>query len=284
MQPRRAAINFRTFHCARVHYNTGSVGTAMSRAAPLQAIEPRSLNAPKDEAAKVSLILGDFVVTALWVLVSSTFAQGARVVAQRAGTDEYSAGLGITVLGLILIGPLCNSLGGAIFNPVHNVAFMVVGRGSCVFNFVRMLSQLLGALVGSRLAVVLLPPHLKDHFWRLPGGLKQGVSLRTGVICEMLLGLVLNYVILIATSSSKNKVAAYWAPIAAAIGLNIVGSLFTGPSLNPAVTFSWYWHFQGHSVMEQAMVYWLGPFLGAVLAGLVFMASRRRAGVKSKTS
>jgi hypothetical protein len=34
--------------------------------------------------------------------------------------------------------------------------------------------------------------------------------------------------------------------------------------------FSWYHHYQGHSWMEQISVYWLAPFAGAMLGGLLY--------------
>lgn len=34
--------------------------------------------------------------------------------------------------------------------------------------------------------------------------------------------------------------------------------------------FSWYHHYQGHSWSEQILVYWLAPFAGAMLGGLLY--------------
>jgi hypothetical protein len=40
--------------------------------------------------------------------------------------------------------------------------------------------------------------------------------------------------------------------------------------LLPPQAFSWYHHYQGHSWMEQILVYWLAPFAGAMLGGLLY--------------
>eukprot|EP00775_Hariotina_reticulata_P013405 gene13405-13533_t len=159
--------------------------------------------------------------------------------------------------------------GGALFNPIHNAAFICAGKGTITMNFVRMASQILGALAGSYAAVSVTPEWLRDHFHKLPGGLRQGVALQVGVGVEMLLGCILNMVVLYA-GDTQHKRAGYWAPIVATVLLIVAGSHFTGPSMNPAMAFSWFHHFQGHSWQEQICVYWLAPFAGAMLGGLLY--------------
>jgi hypothetical protein len=60
---------------------------------------------------------------------------------------------------------------------------------------------------------------------------------------------------------------AYYLPLALTVVLNTVGSQLTGPSLNPAITFSWWHHFGGHQPGEHVLVYWAAPFVGAILGG-----------------
>lgn len=40
--------------------------------------------------------------------------------------------------------------------------------------------------------------------------------------------------------------------------------------------FSWVHHYQGHSWQEQIMVFWLAPFAGAALGGLLYRAISRQ--------
>mmetsp|Transcript_20616 Transcript_20616/g.57217 ORF Transcript_20616/g.57217 Transcript_20616/m.57217 type:complete len:81 (-) Transcript_20616:228-470(-) len=57
--------------------------------------------------------------------------------------------------------------------------------------------------------------------------------------------------------------------------LLILGGLeYTGPSMNPQVTFCWFWHFEGHSSYEHFLVFWTAPILGALLAGFMTMESK----------
>eukprot|EP00878_Enallax_costatus_P017449 GHUV01018329.1.p2 GENE.GHUV01018329.1~~GHUV01018329.1.p2 ORF type:complete len:119 (+),score=40.01 GHUV01018329.1:607-963(+) len=96
----------------------------------------------------------------------------------------------------------------------------------------------------------------------------------------MLLGLILNVVVLYAMDTD-NKRMAYWSPVVATVALIVTGSHFTGPSMNPAVAFSWFHHYQGHSWTEQITVYWLAPFAGAMLGGLLYRAVTKQRVVHS---
>lgn len=49
-----------------------------------------------------------------------------------------------------------------------------------------------------------------------------------------------------------------------------VGAPFTGPSLNPIMAFSWDWHYRQHGTLEHYVVFWAAPFLGAVIAGVLY--------------
>jgi hypothetical protein len=46
------------------------------------------------------------------------------------------------------------------------------------------------------------------------------------------------------SAHTHNKLLASWVPVLSSIPLTLVGQQFTGPSLNPFYSFSWYWHFQ----------------------------------------
>ncbi|WIA17089.1 hypothetical protein OEZ85_013988 [Tetradesmus obliquus] len=224
----------------------------------------------KEENAKLLLVFGDFLVTGIWVCLSSTFGEAAEALASISGLGEFALTVTVIVSAIMMMGPMCDMFGGAMFNPIHNAAFVCAGRGTLTLNVVRMVAQIGGALGGSYLAVTITPEWLKDRFHTLPGGLKPGVALGVGVGVEMLLGMVLNMVVLYASDAQRSKFVAYWSPVFATVLLIVTGSYFTGPSMNPAVAFSWYHHYQGHSWLEQIAVYWLAPFAGAMLGGLLY--------------
>jgi len=73
---------------------------------------------------------------------------------------EFALAVAVTVTCIAAMGPLCNAFGGALFNPVHNAAFVVAGKGSVGLNLARIAAQLLGALVGSYAAMNLTPTWL----------------------------------------------------------------------------------------------------------------------------
>lgn len=185
---------------------------------------------------------------------------------------EFPLSIAITVLLLILAGPLCGAFGGALFNPVHNIAFIAAKKDTVKLNVARMAAQLAGAVLGAFLAVAMLPDWLKDHFHKLPGGLADGVPLGVGMACEAVLGCVLNLVVLYSMETT-NKLVSQVLPILATIGLILAGSGFSGPGLNPAMTFAFFVHYSDtRSPTEHALLYWAAPIAGAIAGGLVWRA------------
>jgi hypothetical protein len=81
---------------------------------------------------------------------------------QLTGAPELPLGIAVTVTALLAFGPLCGAFGGALFNPVHNAAFIAAGRGTVRFNAARMACQVAGASLGAFLAVNMLPEWLKE--------------------------------------------------------------------------------------------------------------------------
>ncbi len=79
--------------------------------------------------------------------------------------------------------------------------------------------------------------------------MKDGVALELGMACEALLGFVLNLLVLY-SAHAQNKVLASWVPVLSSIPLTLVGQQFTGPSLNPFYSFSWYLRYQVGGVCE----------------------------------
>jgi hypothetical protein len=57
----------------------------------------------------------------------------------------------------------------------------------------------------------------------------------------------------------------------------VAGSYFTGPGVNPAISFSWYHHYQGLDLQQHLWLYWAAPFVGALTAGLAYRMTGTRA-------
>jgi aquaporin SIP len=86
--------------------------------------------------------------------------QAAETLHEISGLGEFALAVFVTVACIAAMGPLCNMFGGALFNPVHNAAFVVAGKGSVGLNLGRIVAQLLGALAGSYAAMGVTPTWL----------------------------------------------------------------------------------------------------------------------------
>ncbi len=86
--------------------------------------------------------------------------QAAETLSEISGLGEFALAVAVTVACIAAMGPLCNLFGGALFNPVHNAAFVVAGKGSITLNASRIIAQLLGALAGSYAAMTVTPQWL----------------------------------------------------------------------------------------------------------------------------
>lgn len=245
------------------------------------------------------LVAGDFIVTALWVFVSCLFSHAASalidlaseedallslvsrggallagehgVVAAeqiaRFATDEFVVTLAVLCLTIVAFGPLCAIFGGALFNPVHNVAFWVAGRHTAAVNLARAAAQVLGGVAGASAAIRLLPDYVSPS---LPGALKPGVGLGLGCAVEFVLGAALNAVVLFA-ADTRSAAAAFAAPVLATVALGVAGAAYTGPILNPAQALAWYLQFgDAHPVEHHVLAFWAAPVAGAVAGGLLY--------------
>lgn len=220
-----------------------------------------------------SLAVGDAIATGFFVFISSTFEEVAEILAPALGIPDTVAGLSVLITGLIVFGPIADWLGGpgALINPSHNLAFAALGQGKKRVHLLRMVLQVVGGVLGAVAALVFIPVSWQRNFYKMALGPRPGVSLRVAVLAEAALTYLLNLVILYATSA-RNKYLAYWTPLVATIALVVTGAELTGPSMNPAFTFGWFTQFGTIDVSEHLLVFWLGPLLGGLLAGLTWRA------------
>lgn len=119
---------------------------------------------------------------------------------------------------------------------------------------------------------------LRSKLPLMVAGTQPGVSLLEGVLCEVVLGIVINQMFLLAAAPPPPGAASIYPQrlslatiLATLIPVNLVGARFTGPCLNPIVAFAWYWHFSEKlALREHLLLFWLGPFAGAVLSGPLY--------------
>ncbi|KAL8457262.1 hypothetical protein ACS0TY_035201 [Phlomoides rotata] len=157
------------------------------------------------------------------------------------------------------------NVSGGHVNPAVTFGALVGGRVSVLRAFYYWIAQLLGAVVAS-------------IFLRIAtGGMRPiGFAVTTGVggwnalLMEIIMTFGLVYVVYATAIDPKRGSLGTIAPLAIAfiVGANVlVGGPFEGAAMNPARAFGpalvgWRW--------KDHWIYWLGPFVGAALAGLIY--------------
>lgn len=223
----------------------------------------------------IKAAIGDAILTSIFVFSISSLRFLAAKTAIFLGLQPVSpAGLFITtiintliVLTISLVGRV---LGGASFNPSSTVAFYTVGLrpdSSLTSMAIRFPAQAVGGAVGVKAILQVMPTQYK-HMLKGPS-LK--VDLHAGAIAEGVLTFTHNLAILfIMLRGPENPWLKVYLLSVATVGLVILGSGYTGPSMNPANAFGWAYLNNKHNTWELFYVYWVCPLMGASLAALVY--------------
>lgn len=150
---------------------------------------------------------------------------------------------------------------GGLFNPAITLGMVVTGSLPAIRGLLLLPCQLLGGIVAAALVKCMFPGPLL-----VETQLSGGTSSTRGVFIEMFLTIELMLTVLfIAVEKQK---ATFVAPVAIGLALfvaELTGVYFTGGSLNPARSLGpavANRHFPRHH-----WIYWIGPFLGALVAG-----------------
>jgi len=160
-------------------------------------------------------------------------------------------------------------ISGAHLNPAVTIAFWVTKRLSTLQSLLYWIAQLLGALAGAYLVVAIIP----EAVWRPVGlgtpALTPDFTRMHGMLLE---GVMTFFLVLVFFATAVDARGAFDKIAGFAIGLTVtidmlVGGPFTGAAINPARAFgpaltAHYWTNHG--------VYWVGPLLGGVLAGVIY--------------
>lgn len=96
-----------------------------------------------------------------------------------------------------------------------------------------------------------------------------GYSWMAGFVCEIVMTF---FFLMIILGSTHSKAPAGFAPIAIGLGLTLIHLIsipVTNTSVNPARSTSQAIFVQGWA-LEQLWIFWIGPIIGAVLAGIVY--------------
>ncbi|XP_073147312.1 aquaporin TIP3-1-like isoform X2 [Henckelia pumila] len=212
--------------------------------------------------------LSEFLSTFIFVFA----AEGSILSLDKMYRDKQGLGSsGLLVIAvahaLALFAAVASSLNvsGGHVNPAVTFGTLVGGRLSFVRAIYYWLAQLLGAVVAS----LLLRPATRGM---RPGGfaVAAGEGVANALLMEVVLTFGLVYTVYATAIDPKRGSLGTIAPLAIAFifGANVlVGGPFEGAAMNPARAFGpalvgWRW--------RNHWIYWLGPFVGAAIAGLIY--------------
>ncbi|XP_072996152.1 aquaporin SIP1-2 [Typha latifolia] len=221
----------------------------------------------------IKAAVSDAVITFLWVLCVSTVGAVTSVVTSYLQIHGMAFSLVVTIalisLLLFVFNIICDAVGGASFNPTGTAAFYAAGLGGDnLFSMaLRFPAQAAGAVAGALAIMELMPPQYKHML----GGPSLKVDPHTGAIAEGVLTFVITLAVLwIVTKGPRNPIVKTSMLSISTVALVLAGAGYTGPSMNPANAFGWAYVKNCHNTWEQFYVYWICPFIGAILAAWVF--------------
>ncbi|KAL8172277.1 hypothetical protein V2J09_024081 [Rumex salicifolius] len=223
-------------------------------------------------ARAIKLAIGDCLLTFMWVFCAATLGASTSVIAGAIGVKGPITLLITTFLVATLVfifSAIGEVLGGASFNPTGTAAFYAAGfsKESLFSMALRFPAQAAGA-VGGALAIKEVMPEDYKH---MLGGPSLKVDLHTGAIAEGVLTFLITLAVLtIIVKVPGGMLVKTWLLSMATVTLVVTGSSYTGPSMNPANAFGWAYVNNRHDTWEQFYVYWICPFIGAIMAAMVF--------------
>ncbi|KAF3665200.1 Aquaporin SIP1-1 [Capsicum annuum] len=223
----------------------------------------------------VKAAIADFVLTMMWVFCSATLGVFTYLIASAFGIVQPMTSLFITTFLLFVLffvfGIVGDALGGAAFNPAGTAAFYAagVGKDSLFTVATRFPAQAAGAVAGALAILEVVPTQFKHML----GGPSLKVDLHNGAIAEGILTFVMTFLVfMIVLKGPKNAVLKNWLLAMSTVTMVVAGSKYTGPSMNPANAFGWAYINNMHNTWEQLYVYWICPFIGAIMAAWTFRA------------
>jgi MIP family channel proteins len=179
--------------------------------------------------------------------------------------DPAAALLVVALAHGVVLAVLVSSLGavsGAHFNPAVTLALWVAGK----IDVAKGLAYVAAQLVGGAAAGFALVYFFTDVGPAVPA-LGQGVDVVSGIALEAIMTVVLLLAVFgTAVDPRGPKVGGLAIGLAVAADI-LLGGTLTGAAMNPA---RWFGPALAAGAFDNWYVWWIGPFLGAVVAALLY--------------
>ncbi len=201
-------------------------------------------------------------------------------------TNQFSNGavglLGIAIAHGTVLAVMISALGhisGGHFNPAVTIGILTANKIERQQAVVYLIAQLAGAAAAGFLLTFIFPESVWQPVHLGTPGLNAGVTVIQGILLEAVLTFFLVLTVFgtaVDPKGSWNAIAGFGIGTVLIFDI-LVGGPLTGASMNPARTFgpalaSGFW--------DHHLVYWIGPLLGGILAGLlydtVFLSGKKR--------
>jgi aquaporin Z len=217
-------------------------------------------------------LIAEFIGT-LWLVLGGC---GSAVLA--AAFPELGIGFvgvaiafGLTVLTMVYA---VGHISGAHFNPAVSVGLWIGGRFDKKDLLPYIIAQVLGGIAGAGILYIIATgkPGFEIGGFAANGYGEHspgGYSLLAGLVTEIVMTFMFLIIILGATHSKAPK---GFAGIAIGLGLTLIHLIsipVTNTSVNPARSTSQA-IFAGDWALGQLWMFWVAPFIGAILAGIVY--------------
>jgi len=206
---------------------------------------------------------GEFVGTYLFLFFSLGATQVANNVVPPNSPERISALLYICLAFGFSLGVTAWAffrISGGLFNPAVTLGMCIAGQLPWTRGAILFLAQMVAGMAAAGVVKCIFPGP-----FNVLTTLSNGTSIAQGVFIEMFLTAELVITVLM-LAAEKTK-ATFVAPVGIGLSLFVAmltGIYFTGGSLNPTRSFGPC--VAAHSFPGYHWIYWVGPFLGALLA------------------
>ncbi len=173
-------------------------------------------------------------------------------------------------LAVVAMAYTIGGISGCHINPAITLGVWLSGRMNLKDALCYMLFQVIGAIIGAAI-LFLLVSNVDGMDGTGANGLQQGVSVLGGVLAEIVFTCVFVLVVLGATAKT-NGATNNFAGLAIGLSLVLVHLAcirYTGTSVNPARSIGPAL-FQGGEALTQLWIFIVGPFVGAILAAIIW--------------